>query len=71
MPRYRNSRFMLPLQNKDCDVMTLFDHTQDSRPSETLRGVGSEALQHSFNNLDNVEADQEVHLMETPLQHGN
>lgn len=62
----------LPLQNKDCDMTTLFDHTQDSGPSETPWGVGSEALHHSnHSNHDNVKADQEVHLMETPLQHGN
>lgn len=52
--------------------MSLFDHTQDphSRPSETLQGVGSEALHHSCKH-DNAEAYQEVHLMETPVHRGN
>lgn len=53
--------------------MTLFDDAQNSRATGTLEDVRSEALQQNCNSHDNVltVADQEVLLMETPLQHGN
>lgn len=53
--------------------MISFDHTQNSRATETLQGVRSEALEQNCNNHDNdlTEPDPEVLLMETPLQHGN
>lgn len=63
---------ILPLQNTSVD-MSSFDHTQNSRATGTLEGVRSEALKQNCNNHDNgvTEADQEVLLMETRLQHGN
>ncbi|XP_029292894.1 endoplasmic reticulum membrane sensor NFE2L1a isoform X2 [Cottoperca gobio] len=59
-------------ENTEVDMMTSFDHTQNSRASETLQNVGSEALHRNRNDHDNsvTEADHEVLLMDTPLQHG-
>ncbi|XP_022609461.1 nuclear factor erythroid 2-related factor 1-like isoform X2 [Seriola dumerili] len=56
----------------DDDMMTSFDHAPDSRPSGTPWGVGSAALHQNCNSLDNgiTDVDQEVPLMETPVQHG-
>ncbi|GLD61254.1 nuclear factor erythroid 2-related factor 1-like protein, partial [Lates japonicus] len=59
-------------ENTDVDVITSIDHAVDLRPSGTLLGVRSDALHQNCNNLDNgiTNADHEVHLMETPPQHG-
>ncbi|XP_075939018.1 endoplasmic reticulum membrane sensor NFE2L1a [Anarhichas minor] len=59
-------------ENTDVEMMTSFDHIQNSRATETLQGVGSEALRQNCNDHDNTatEAEQEVLLMETPMQHG-
>lgn len=74
-PRYNKLIYIFinPLQNTDVDTMTSFNHTRNSRATGTLQRVGSEALQQNCNSHDNdvTNADQEVPLMETPLQHGN
>ncbi|TDH03422.1 hypothetical protein EPR50_G00163980 [Perca flavescens] len=59
-------------ENTDADILTSFDHTQNSRAAGTLQPVGSEALHQNCNNHENgiTEADREEVLMETPLQHG-
>ncbi|XP_070704383.1 endoplasmic reticulum membrane sensor NFE2L1a [Pempheris klunzingeri] len=59
-------------ENTDADMMASFDHTCNSGATRTLRGVKFEAPQQYCNNDDNdvTEADQEVLLLETPLQHG-
>uniref|UniRef100_A0A4W6CAW0 Nfe2 like bZIP transcription factor 1a n=1 Tax=Lates calcarifer TaxID=8187 RepID=A0A4W6CAW0_LATCA len=59
-------------ENTEVDVITSIDHAVDLRPSGALLGVRSDALQQNCNNLDNgiTNADHEVHLMETPPQHG-
>ncbi|KAI3360317.1 hypothetical protein L3Q82_014630 [Scortum barcoo] len=48
------------------------DHTLNSQETGTFEGVRSEALKQNHNNYDNdvTEADQEVPLLETALQHG-
>ncbi|XP_053195092.1 endoplasmic reticulum membrane sensor NFE2L1a [Scomber japonicus] len=51
-------------------MMTSFDHGLDSRPSRIFNSVRSEALQRNSNNHDNRLTDQEVPLIEAPLQHG-
>uniref|UniRef100_A0A8D3B0V5 Endoplasmic reticulum membrane sensor NFE2L1 n=1 Tax=Scophthalmus maximus TaxID=52904 RepID=A0A8D3B0V5_SCOMX len=55
-------------ENTDVDMMTSFDHAQDSRPSET-ESVESEVL-NQVCNLDNDITDQEIHQRETSLPHG-
>ncbi|XP_062295352.1 endoplasmic reticulum membrane sensor NFE2L1a [Scomber scombrus] len=59
-------------ENTHVDMMTSFDHGLDSRPSRIFNGVRSEALQRNSNNHDNrlTETDQDVPLIEGPLQHG-
>lgn len=51
--------------------MTSFDHSSNSRTTETLQGVGSEAVRQ--NNHDNsiTKAEQEVLIMETSMHYGN
>ncbi|KAA8585719.1 hypothetical protein FQN60_004413 [Etheostoma spectabile] len=52
-------------ENTDVDILTSFDHTQNSRAAGTLQSVG---LQQNCNNHENgiIEAHQE----DVPLQHG-
>ncbi|KAK2832768.1 hypothetical protein Q5P01_016657 [Channa striata] len=64
--RWQDLFAIMEPENKDFDMMTE-DHTSDSRQSETL---WSESQDQNLNNLVGFEADQEVHLMETSLQHG-
>ncbi|XP_068434720.1 endoplasmic reticulum membrane sensor NFE2L1a [Clinocottus analis] len=63
---------IMDLENTDVDMMTSFDEIQNSRATETFQGVGSEALPQNCYNHDNsvTEAEHEVVLLETPLQHG-
>ncbi|XP_049924174.1 endoplasmic reticulum membrane sensor NFE2L1-like [Epinephelus moara] len=59
-------------ENTDVDMMTQFEHNQNLRTTGNLQGAGSEALNQNCNNSDNgiTVADQEVFLMESPLQNG-
>lgn len=57
-------------ENADVGIMTSFDHSPNSRTTETLQGVGSEAVRQ--NNHDNsiTKAEQEVLIMETSMHYG-
>ncbi|XP_034395337.1 endoplasmic reticulum membrane sensor NFE2L1a [Cyclopterus lumpus] len=63
---------ILDPENTNVDMMTSFDEIQNSRLTESLQGVGSEAPRQNCNNHNSsiTEAELEVVLMETPLQHG-
>ncbi|KAM8845855.1 endoplasmic reticulum membrane sensor NFE2L1-like isoform 2-T2 [Spinachia spinachia] len=59
-------------ENADVGMMTSFDHSQNSRATETFHGVGSEPLCQNCNDPDNsiTKAEHAVLLMETSKQHG-
>ncbi|XP_054463161.1 endoplasmic reticulum membrane sensor NFE2L1a [Anoplopoma fimbria] len=59
-------------ENTEVDMMTSFSPTPNSRETETLQGVRSEALYQNCRAHDDslTEAEHEVLLMEAPLQHG-
>lgn len=54
-------------------MITSLDHNRNSGALGALQRARPEALQQNCNDQDNnvIEADQEVLLMETPLQQGN
>ncbi|TMS14986.1 Endoplasmic reticulum membrane sensor NFE2L1 [Larimichthys crocea] len=59
-------------ENTDVDMITSLDHNRNSGALGALQRARPEALQQNCNDQDNnvIEADQEVLLMETPLQQG-
>lgn len=56
--------------NTDISIMSSFDDTTNLRSAMNIEGVVPEAL-HQNHGSDITEADQEVLLMGTHLQHGN